>query len=362
MTDSHDLPLATEAAGSDPIPAATSTAERASDASDADKKSPADSTPADLSGEKETDASANSEKKSHFAFKPIFFGACIVIAIAVFCIANADKFSAVVSKIGGMLSPILIGLVIAYLCNPILKFYERVFFRRMKKGNLRRALSLLLTVLTVIAFFALIIALVVPELVRSIGQLIENAPQYLDTLLGFVQKIIDSLTANFQVDIDISDTEKLQNFLVEMFGSMEKAMQSLLKPLQDMVLDKSFFDNIWGFITGLISTLTNLILGIFIAFYILSSKEKRVAQINKFRAAVLTDKQDQKLGSVVRLVDHTFGRYVKGVLLDALAVGAVTYLLLTIFRVSEYNLLIAVICAVTNIIPFFGPFTSHRNR
>ena len=179
---------------------------------------------------------------------------------------------------------------------------------------------------------------------------------YLDGLLAWVQQVIDVLTANFSVDIDISDTQKLMDFLVRIFGSMEAATESLLKPLQDMILDKSFLDNVWSFITGLITTLTNVILGIFIAFYILASKEKRIAQINKFRAAFLTDKQDQKLGSVVRLVDHTFGRYVKGVLLDALAVGAVTYLLLTIFRVSEYNLLIAVICAVTNIIPFFGPF------
>jgi hypothetical protein len=99
----------------------------------------------------------------------------------------------------------------------------------------------------------------------------------------------------------------------------------------------------------------NAVLGIFIAFYILVSKEKRVAQIRKFRAACLNEKQDSKVTEVVTLVDKTFGGYFKGVLVDALAVGVTMFIALSVFRVSEYNLLIATICAITNVIPVFGP-------
>ena len=350
MTEPHDLPIEADSAVG---------VEQPTPETDVGIESPhteAQTEETNTTSQETAPVDSDTPRRTKHSFKVLFFGACAVIALIIFSIVNADKFSLVFDMIGAILSPIVIGLAIAYLCNPILKFYERVIFGKMKKGNPRRALSLLLMSITVLGFFAIIIALIVPELVRSIGQLLANSQMYLDGLLAWVQQVIDVLTANFSVDIDISDTQKLMDFLVRIFGSMEAATESLLKPLQDMILDKSFLDNVWSFITGLITTLTNVILGIFIAFYILASKEKRIAQINKFRAAFLTDKQDQKLGSVVRLVDHTFGRYVKGVLLDALAVGAVTYLLLTIFRVSEYNLLIAVICAVTNIIPFFGPF------
>jgi predicted PurR-regulated permease PerM len=102
--------------------------------------------------------------------------------------------------------------------------------------------------------------------------------------------------------------------------------------------------------------LTDLILSLFIAFYLLSSRDKRVAQIRKFRHAVFTEKQDAKITAVVRLTDKTFNGFVFGVLIDALVVGVLTFLMLSIFEVSPYNLLIATIVAVTNVIPVFGPF------
>ncbi len=290
----------------------------------------------------------------------IFFGACAVIAIVVYCIVNLDTISALCTRLGGILSPLVIGGVIAYLCNPFLKFYEFVVFRRMKKNGLRRGLSLLFTVLTAIGILAAVIALVLPELVSSISQLVTNFDSYLDGLLSAVQGIINKVTVNLPEEyrdiIDVSDKEKLYAFIEQLFGSMENALSKLLSTLQSYVLDERFLGNLWAFVTGFISTLFDVIIGIFIAFYILTSKEKRIAQIRKFRAAYFSERQDAKLTELTRLVDRTFGGFVKGVLLDALAVGVVTFILLSIFRVSEYNLLIAAICAITNIIPVFGPF------
>ncbi len=289
-----------------------------------------------------------------------FFGACAVIAVIAFCIANADSFSSMMNNLSAVLTPLAIGCVIAYLCNPFLKFYEFIVFRPLKRNGLRRGLSLLCTVLTAIAIIAAVIALIVPELVASISQLITNFDSYLDSLLLFVQSVIDKVTANLPEEyrdvIDVSDRKKLMELIEQVFGSMENALSKVLTFLQGFVMDENLLGNIWNFILGLFNVLKNAVLGIFIAFYILSSKEKRIAQIRKFRAAYFSEKQDTKITEVVRLVDRTFGGFIKGVLLDALAVGVVTFILLSIFRVSEYNLLIAAICAITNIIPVFGPF------
>ncbi len=286
----------------------------------------------------------------------VFFGACAVIAILVYCIANASSFEAFFTRIGDVLAPLLIGCVIAYLCNPFLKFYEYVVFRKLGKGNWRRGLSLLCTVLTFFAIFAVIIALILPELIESISQLVTNYEVYLNGLLGFVQSIINRLPEDMAGHIDISDVEKLNVFLTDMLGAGENAMTKILSFLEGFLLDGDLIGNVWTFLTDLFNTFMNLILGLFIAFYILSSKEKRVAQINKFRAACFSDERNERITEVVKLVDRTFGGFIKGVLLDALAVGVVTFLLLTVCNISEYNLLIAAICAVTNIIPVFGPF------
>ncbi len=279
----------------------------------------------------------------------IFFGTCAVVAILAFCIANADAFVAFFGRIGEVLTPLLIGGVIAYLCNPFLKFYEYTVFRRMKKSNLRRGLSLLCTVLTAFGLLAAVIALIVPELIDSIKHLVDHSHEYLERLLVLAYDFIDSLS------LDI-DKESIKAYITQEFGTMEVAMQKLGTFLQSYVLNTQFLGNVWAFLLSIFNALKNVLLGMFIAFYILSSKEKRIAQIRKFRAAYFNEKQDRRIKEVTKLVDRTFGGFIKGVLLDALAVGVVTFILLSIFRVSEYNLLIAAICAVTNIIPVFGPF------
>ena len=285
-----------------------------------------------------------------------FFSVCAVVAILVYSIANAHNFSAFFAGIGDVITPLIIGGVIAYLCNPILKFYEYVLFRKLGRGNLRRGLSLFCTVLTFFGMVAIVIALIVPELIDSITQLVTNYEFYLNSLLGGVQSVIDKLPENVAGHIDISDIEKLNVFLTDMFGAGEDIMSRVLTFLQGFLMDGDVIGNVWGFVMEVFDTFMDLILGLFIAFYILSSKEKRVAQIHKFRAAFFSEEKNAKISEVVKLVDQTFGGFIKGVLLDALAVGVVTFIMLTIFNVSEYNLLISTICAVTNIIPVFGPF------
>lgn len=294
--------------------------------------------------------------KKRLPKRVLFFSACVIIAITVYCIANADSFSAMFTNLGDVISPLVIGGVIAYLCNPILKFYEYVLFRKLGRGNLRRGLSLLLTVLTAFFLIGIVIALIVPELSDSISQLVTNYEVYLNSLLGFVQSIINKLPEELSSRIDISDMQKFTAFLTDMFGAGEDFMSDILAFLQGFILDGDLIGNVWTFMLDLFDTFMDLILGLFIAFYILSSKEKRKAQIAKFRAAYFNDKQNGKITEVVQLVDRTFGGFIKGVLLDALAVGVVTFILLSICNISEYNLLIAAICAVTNIIPVFGPF------
>ena len=282
----------------------------------------------------------------------LFFGTLALILVVAYCFVNVDSFTSIFSRIGDVLSPVLIGCVIAYFLNPILKFWEYIVFRKMGKGNLRLGLSLLCTFLTAIAILAGLVALILPELYKSINELIANYEVYLNRLLASIQTIIDK----FNLDVDVSDMEKLTALLTNLFGNTENLMSTVLDSLKSVVLDTNLISNIWAFLSGLFDTIIDLVLGIFISVYILSSKEKRVAQFRKFRAAYMSDKQGGILTEFITLVDKTFGGFFKGVLVDALAVGVMMYIVLSIFKVSEYNLLIATICAVTNVIPVFGPW------
>lgn len=286
----------------------------------------------------------------------LFFGAIALLALIMFAISRMDALSAFLGNLVSICSPLIIGCVIAYLCNPILNFYEYRAFHRLRSKGLRRGLSLLMTFLTALGAVAAVLLLIIPELLNSLREIVNNYDVYLNRLLAFVQSAIDVITANIDVEIDISDVDKLTTVIENVFGSVDNALIKLLNRLESMTAGKDLISNLWGGIMKIVSTFMDVLIGLFIAFYILASREKRFAQIRKFRKAYFTDKTDQRVTEVVTLVDKTFGGFIKGMLLDAVAVGIVTFILMTLFSVSEYNLLIAAICAVTNIIPVFGPF------
>ncbi len=304
--------------------------------------------------EREPSVDGHSHKHLAHPYKRVlFFGILALIFVGIFCLVNLPSVSAFLGGLGDLLSPVIIGCVIAYLCNPILEFYEYRVLRRMSKTGIRRGLSLFLAILTMIGFIAVLLWMIIPELVDSLMNLAKNYEFYLDSLLGVVQNVINSLATRFDLGIDaIQDVQQLKDMLFNFLGEGEDLMNKILA----FINEKNVVGEGIGLITSIISTFFDIVLGIFIALYILSSKEKRIAQIRKFRKAVFNDKQNDRITEITKLVSRTFGGYVFGVLIDALVVGVLTFVLLTIFNVSPYNLLIATICAVTNIIPVFGPF------
>jgi predicted PurR-regulated permease PerM len=305
------------------------------------------------SSDDQKDTSPRKKLFASFSKQSIFFGVLAIIAIVLYAIINYSGIVAVFRIIGSVISPVVVGCIIAYLCNPILKFYERRIFRRMKRGALRRGLSLLFAVVTVFLAIALILLMIVPQLVASIQDLLANYKSYIDHVLGYINGWINAITSKLSISVDISTTEKLTEALSRLFGTGGNLMSSILEKLTE---GKPLVESVGDVIMNLVNVLKNLILSLFIAFYILSSKEKRSAQIKKFRKAFLSPKQDKQFCEVTGLVNRTFSGFIFGVAIDALVVGIVTFIILSIFNVSKYNLLIACIVAVTNIIPVFGPF------
>ncbi len=280
--------------------------------------------------------------------KTIFFGGAIILALLLFTIAYMGSFVEFAHWLVGIISPLIIGCVIAYLCNPIFEFYEYRVFRRMARGNARRGISLGLTVITAFLIVGLVAYMMIPDLIDSIKQLIDNSEVYINRFLSMAQSFIDRLP----VEMDISDEQKLKEALTNIFGSMENMYTKIL----EFVSSGNTVGSVIDIVMRVFNVFKNLIIGLFIAFYILGSKEKRIAQFRKFRAAVFTETQDAKIGEFIELTDHCFGGFIFGKILDSLVIGVLTFILMTIFQISEYNLLIATFIGITNIIPVFGPF------
>lgn len=140
--------------------------------------------------------------------------------------------------------------------------------------------------------------------------------------------------------------EAISSFLASKITDLTQYLTTAVASLLDYLLD---------FALSFFSFLKNLLLGFFISIYILLSKERLGAQCKKILSALFKENHLNELLRIFKYSDRTVGRFMIGTLIDAILVGILTFIFLTIFDI-KYAALIALIIGVTNMIPFFGPF------
>ena len=289
--------------------------------------------------------------------RTVFYISATILALLLFAVAVHEQLITVLKYILSILSPLIIGLVIAYLCDPIMEFFEYRIFRRLRNGSLKRGISLFLTIIVAFGIVAIVAVMMIPQLITSITELFDHSEDYLNSLLSWIHARLEKLTANLPVNVvDISDADKLMELIEEVFGSMENALSQLLTKLQEFASEGNLLEKTWAVLLQVFNSVKNLFIGLFIAFYTLASKEKRVAQFRKFRKAMFNEKTDSKVEDFIALTDKTFGGFIFGKILDSLVIGILTFVMMSIFEISPYNMLISTFIGLTNVIPVFGPF------
>lgn len=267
-----------------------------------------------------------------------------VLAMIFMVIINNEAISGWLKNVFSVLAPLIIGCAIAYLCNPIMKLFETRAYKNIHSRKARRALSLICTYLVIALVFTVILLIVIPQLSGSYASFIGNLKTYTDKAITFVNKLIykfDIFTENdeFGSYIDISDIQKKVS---ELFTSSS----NLLSTIGGYIVD-------YG--TSIAIGVKNVLLGLFLAIYILSSKERITAQLKRMLTAIFGKKNFDSLNEWVGFANVTFGRYIKAQLLDALLVALECAVLFSIAGVP-YSVLLAFVIGITNIIPVFGPF------
>ena len=294
----------------------------------------------------------NGGTKRQFGKRQLISIMAVLLLITVF-VANIDAINNWSKGLMSLLRPILIGLALAYLCNPIFRFFERVLFCKLQPPALRRATSLALTYLCILLILALIILLILPQLIVSISDFASNYKSYMQSATNQINRLIDSVN---EIAYNISQNEELLTYLemgeleekiADLFGA--KNIDQLLSTLKSLDMQQ-----ILNKIGDAMSIVTDSIFGVFISIYLLSTKEKRYAQVMKVRRAFFSDTANQRITRICTVADRSFGGYLEGKLLDSLIVGVLTFVLLSIFRIP-YSLLIATFIGIANIVPVVGP-------
>ncbi len=265
-----------------------------------------------------------------------------VLWFILYIVANIDAFTNILNGILKILSPLIIGTTVAFLFNPVMRAFDDRVFRRVPWKRLRRILSILVTYLIAALVIALFAFLIIPELSSSINELFSNFDNYVTNVVNSANKILNNLlskgNATYREYINPDDiTEKLSSIL--------SGTGTLLETLYD------YAQQYGG---KLVTSLSNIVIGLFISVYLLASKEQRFAQCRKIGHAFLSDERYGGLSSTLKMTGRLFGNFIEGKVVDSLIIGVLTYIVLTIFRMP-YTALISVVVGFTNVIPYFGP-------
>lgn len=265
-----------------------------------------------------------------------------VAALAVAVCVIVQNFSYVQGLAGialKALEPLFIGCIMAYIFNIIMNFFEKHYFP--KKNNKfingsRRPLCLLFSFAITIAIIVLVLNIIIPEIINAIKLMYSVIPPL------FI-KCRDWAMVKLEEYPDIQ--KEINNIELDTASIAEK------------VTDHAFglFNSVISLIGTITATVTNLILGIIFAIYLLLRKDKLKEDLNRFQNLFISDKINKKINRFFSVAHETFTNFFIGQFIEAIIIGTLTFIGASILRLP-YAAMTGTIVGVTALIPIVGAF------
>lgn len=267
----------------------------------------------------------------------------ICLALVLLCI-KFDTVSKYIGEFFRVIAPVTWGIVIAYICNPIMKAIEkllsRIFDKKKPHPKLNRCLSIFISMLLLVAVISSLVTVVVIQVTGSLMEILNNIPKYIAQLEALATKWLGDypeIVKSFESQLDT-----IQPRLIEFANNLINTLGSVSIKLKDGAIE-------------FVVALKDFIIGFIVAIYLLYSKETFSAQSRKIVYALFSKRFGKTVLRISSKANATLSGFISGKLLDSLIIGILCFISMSIMRM-EFTVLISVIVGVTNIIPFFGPF------
>lgn len=259
---------------------------------------------------------------------------------------NIDVVLGVLGTMIGLVFPFILGGGIAFVLNVPMSFLERNIFGRGRLKDSRRAAKAARPVSLILALLLVILIIMIAGFVIL--------PELGNTVMG-LGKGIETGIRNLQIWID--STFQNNSAIVEWANSLEiepqKMVDSIMGVLQNGV--NNILSSAVTVTVGIANTAMNASIAFVFACYILIQKEKLMVQAKKALFALLPEKTVEYLLHVCTLANNTFSRFVTGQCIEAVILGTMFFVAMTVFQ-FPYAMLVGVLIAFTALIPIFGAF------
>lgn len=273
---------------------------------------------------------------------------CKIAAFIILFYVGLQNLPAIVAAIlfiGELLSPFLVGAAIAFILNVPMRFVERILFgrkkqRAKKKSRLARPLSLIIALILVAGVIFIVMFIIIPEVGRTIGVIASQAGP-------FFQRVQKQLLDWFDAYPEIEDwirglTFDWESIAEKVFDFVRNGMGNILNSTVSVA-------------SSIVSGIVNFVMSFIFAIYILLQKERLGRQVKQILYALFKEEFVDQVIEIGRLSELTFSRFLSGQCLEAVILGTMFVIAMTIFR-FPYALLVGVLIAFTALIPIFGAF------
>lgn len=234
-----------------------------------------------------------------------------------------------------ILSPLAIGLGVAYIVNPFVKVIKRTVFKNIKKKGLKNNLSVSLALMIILVVTSLLMVKLIPQLIYSVQTLVKN----LDTYISSLQNLLQVATAEAaKKNIDISGLAYVGDDFLDSLGS---------------AVQKNF-GNIVTTGLNISKALFNVVIGLFLAIYFLLDKERLQKGLSRLLKRLLKEKEYKAFSGFWDRCNSILVRYIAYDIIDGILVGVVNFIFMSVMGMP-YAILVSVVVGITNLAPTFGP-------
>ena len=270
----------------------------------------------------------------------IVFTALLVVALWKF-----DVVLDVLKTIGQIKFPFILGGAIVFVINVPMSFLEKKIFENVKKENkaarkLARPVSLLLTLVLVVGVIALVMIGVIPQLTKTMGSLMINITDFIPQIKIWIRDFFH-------------DNREIMNLVDQVQFNPDQAIRWGISLLGNGA--GNMMNTTVSAVGSVVSGLATFFIAFSFACYVLFQKEKLHVQVRKVLFAFLPKQKADAFLKVCSLTYRTFANFLTGQCLEAVILGCMFVVTLSILRMP-YALLIGVLIAFTALIPIFGAF------
>lgn len=267
-------------------------------------------------------------------------GLILFTVIVVVAGINYRRLLEVAAALFHMAWPFILGAAIAFILNVPMRNIERHLVMFRENSRLRRPVSLVATILLVSGILFLVTFVVTPQLLKTFLTLQSSVPLFFAGL----KDEMEQLFASFPQILDYVNHVEVdwQQVFQDMMGFLKTGAGTML-------------NNTFSAAVSIVSGVSSFLIGFIFAIYILLQKETLGRQMRKLLSAFLPEPVTGRIVEIASLTERTFSNFLTGQCVEAVILGTMFFVVLTLGRLP-YALLIGVLIAFTALIPIFGAF------